>query len=449
MKIKTIVCAVFAATLMSSCNYDDGELWNAVNGQEERISALEKWQKTVAEQLKSLQGILTATDYVTDVERVTKDGKEGYKISFLHKAPITLYYNEDSEVSGSSDEVVGVAQEEDTGKWYWTLNGKPLKVENKTVYVNGSDDIKVEINSDGSTKLSFGTNEVIVPGPITHPVTGVVEDGNVVTISLNGGAAIDVPKYLNLSNLLLNEYAKEDAGEQIYDLNLPQGYVIKMLDVIPQGWIMEVTDAALKVVYPSSGEAVMTFLISDGKTQTVMKTVTFKVTSQETWTSVEFLGSGNKIVIPAGAANIRVTTKLTSLTAVDVRDDICEILKRNENVINIDMSSLPLSVAFPANAFLVDANAGAIDLTKCGQNNSIVSITLPASIPNIFNYAFANCKALKSITIPGDLTNRAYSDTWFAGCENFETIYVRAEKVIAYKTAWSAVAGKIQGIPTE
>ena len=42
MKLKSILCVVFAATLLGSCSYDDGDLWDAVNGQEERISALEK-----------------------------------------------------------------------------------------------------------------------------------------------------------------------------------------------------------------------------------------------------------------------------------------------------------------------------------------------------------------------------------------------------------------------
>ena len=41
MKLKSILCVVFAATLLGSCSYDDGDLWDAVNGQEERISALD------------------------------------------------------------------------------------------------------------------------------------------------------------------------------------------------------------------------------------------------------------------------------------------------------------------------------------------------------------------------------------------------------------------------
>ena len=77
MKIKTILCTLCAVTVLGSCSYDDDGLWDAVNGQEERISALEKWQKTVVDQLNSLQGILTATDYVTNVGKVEKDGAQG------------------------------------------------------------------------------------------------------------------------------------------------------------------------------------------------------------------------------------------------------------------------------------------------------------------------------------------------------------------------------------
>ena len=72
MKIKTILCTLCAVTVLGSCSYDDDGLWDAVNGQEERISALEKWQKTVVDQLNSLQGILTATDYVT--KRMVRKG---------------------------------------------------------------------------------------------------------------------------------------------------------------------------------------------------------------------------------------------------------------------------------------------------------------------------------------------------------------------------------------
>ncbi|WP_277135513.1 PL29 family lyase N-terminal domain-containing protein [Bacteroides congonensis] len=433
MKLRTILCAVFTATLLGSCSYDDGELWDAVNGQEERISALEKWQKTVVEQLNSLQGILTATDYITDVEKVTKDGKEGYKISFLHAAPITLYYNVDNEVSGTGENVIGVAQEEGTGKWHWTLDGEALTVDGKTVYVNGGDDIKVEVNADGSTKLTIGDNEVTVPGPITHPVTGVSDKDNVVTIALNGGTTVDLPKYLNLSKLLLDEYKKETAGEQTYELNLPEGYIIKLLDVVPADWIIEVNNSALRVVYPNSGDAVVTFLISDGKTQTVMKTVTFKAAADpgSTWITIEY--SGALIEIPSGAVSVKVTTAST-ITTPALRDNICKPLKETKSVVNIDLSGVSLATAFPANAFYMSTPS----VPETDYNTSIENIILPeGNYPNIFGAAFKNCSVLKSVTINTTSTIPGqYSSEWFVGCGALESIFVPADKVETYKSTW-------------
>lgn len=435
MKIKTILCAVFAATLMGSCNYDDGELWDAVNGQEERISALEKWQKTVVEQLNSLQGILTATDYITNVEKVTKDGKEGYKISFLHAAPITLYYNDDKEVSSTGENVIGVAEEESTGKWYWTLDGEALVVDGKTVYVNGGDDIKVEVNVDGSTKLTIGDNEVTVPGPITHPVTGVTESSNVVTITLNGGATIDVPKYLDLSNILLTEYSRETTGEQNYKLDLPESYIIKVLDPIPAGWIIEATNATLRVVFPASGEVSVTFLISDGKTQTVMKSVTFKAASDpgNTWITVEYKDVA--ISIPDGASNIKVIGNASTLSPANFAKFITDPLKAVSSVKNIDLSEVTYTKAFPSNAFYMNFPS----IPEKDKNLSIETIILPKGIINIWQYAFKNCIALKSVTINTSTSIPAqFSADWFSNCDVLESIFVPADKVETYKSTWDA-----------
>lgn len=435
MKLKSILCAVFAATLLGSCSYDDGDLWDAVNGQEERISALEKWQKTVVEQLNSLQGILTATDYITDVEKVTKDGKEGYKISFLHAAPITLYYNNDNEVSGTGENVIGVAEEESTGKWYWTLDGEALVVDGKTVYVNGGDDIKVEVNADGSTKLTIGDNEVTVPGPITHPVTGVTESSNVVTITLNGGATIDVLKYLDLSNILLTEYSKETIGEQNYELNLPESYIIKVLDPIPAGWTIEATNATLRVVFPASGEVSVTFLISDGKTQTVMKSVTFKAASDpgNTWITVEY--KGVTISIPDGASNIKIIGNASALSPANFAKFITDPLKAVSSVKNIDLSEVTYTKAFPSNAFYMNFPS----IPEKDKNLSIETIILPKGIINIWQYAFKNCIALKSVTINTSTSIPAqFSADWFGNCDVLESIYVPADKVETYKSTWDA-----------
>lgn len=449
MKIKTILCAVFAATLMGSCNYDDGELWDAVNGQEERISALEKWQKTVVEQLNSLQGILTATDYITNVEKVTKDGKEGYKISFLHAAPITLYYNDDKEVSGTGENVIGVAEEEGTGKWYWTLDGEALIVDGKTVYVNGGDDIKVEVNADGSTKLTIGDNEVVVPGPITHPVTGVTESDNVVTVTLNGGVTIELPKYVNLGQYLEDSYTGQSQTVE-YPIAIPAGYVIKILDKLPNGWVIDITTEAntnMSVTYPAEGKIKVTFLISDGQTQTIMKTVTFDAGAAAgiVWTTVNYAGTALTPEDLGGAKNIKVKGDTGSGSA-GALNNILNVLKDPANgIVNIDLSEVIHNKPLPANAFKYNDNV---------NNTTIESIILPITITEIWGNVFANCTALRSVTIGTSNTiANSNTSTWFVNCTSLESIFVPADKVEGYKTSWgekdASLVDKIKSIPVE
>ena len=446
MKLKSILCVVFAATLLGSCSYDDGDLWDAVNGQEERISALEKWQKTVVEQLNSLQGILTATDYITDVEKVTKeDGTEGYKISFLHASPITLFYNKDGEVSGTNEESIGVDKGDDS-KWYWTLGGEPLQVDGKTIYVNSGDVIKMETNQDGSTKLTIGDNSVTIPSyPVAHPVTGVTQSGNIVTITLNGGATVELPKYINWNGYLAAEYSKETAGEEIYPIVLPEGCIMRMLDTNPSNWTIQVTGSGnntkLKVVYPATGEATVAFLLSDGETQTVIKTVTFKAATDPgiQWTTIEYTGA--IITIPEGVSSIKVTGTCSG-GAPSFRDHIATPLKTASGVVNIDLSELVYSAAIPANAFYINLPA----LPEKDKNTSIETIILPKGTINIFNLAFKNCVALKSLTILS-ATTLGYNATAFEGCDALESIFVATDKVEAYKAGWSALADKIKPLP--
>lgn len=115
-----------AVSLLSSCNYDDTKLWDAVNGQEERISALEKWSEEVNAQLKALQTLIQCEDFVTSVEPVMKDGKQvGYKINFHSAESITLYTNSEGMVEGTNTPDVVPVQLEN-GRWVWQVNGEIL-----------------------------------------------------------------------------------------------------------------------------------------------------------------------------------------------------------------------------------------------------------------------------------------------------------------------------------
>lgn len=88
--------------LLASCNkYDDSELWDAVNGIDTRLSALEKTCKEMNVNISALQTIvdvLETNDYVTNVTAVMEDGVEiGYKIDFNVHSSITIYHGKDGE----------------------------------------------------------------------------------------------------------------------------------------------------------------------------------------------------------------------------------------------------------------------------------------------------------------------------------------------------------------
>ena len=116
-KIFTLFTLAFTIAL-SSCKYDDTDLWNAVNDQEERIAALEEWQQTTNNNLTALQTLINTMDYITSVSPILQSGDTiGYTINFYQSDPISIYNGTTSEI--------GVTQDA-SGNWLWTIDGEVL-----------------------------------------------------------------------------------------------------------------------------------------------------------------------------------------------------------------------------------------------------------------------------------------------------------------------------------
>ena len=133
---------------LSGCGYDDDEVWNAINDQEERIAALEEWQKTANENIAALQAIVNGNDYITSVEEI-KEGDEviGYTINFYRQGEVTIYNGKDGEKGDMP--VISVTEGED-GRWYWTVNGELLEDANgNPVCASGKDGEDGEDGEDG------------------------------------------------------------------------------------------------------------------------------------------------------------------------------------------------------------------------------------------------------------------------------------------------------------
>ena len=165
---------------LSGCGYDDDEVWNAINDQEERIAALEEWQKIANENIAALQAIVNGNDYITSVEEI-KEGDEiiGYTINFHRQGEVTIYNGKDGEKGDMP--VIGVSEGED-GRWYWTVNGELLEdADSNPVCANGKDGEDGEDGEDGADGSS-GSNGSSAPIPQVKTENGEVY------LSVDGGA---------------------------------------------------------------------------------------------------------------------------------------------------------------------------------------------------------------------------------------------------------------------
>ena len=143
MKKLLAFAALFAVVALTSCKYDDDDLWNSVHGLENRVAKLEELCKQMNTNISSLQTIVTAIQnnvYVTGTTPLMKDGKEiGYTITFSKGNPITIYHGKDGQDGeDGTTPTIGVKKDTD-GVYYWTLNGEFIVVDGGKIQAEGKD----------------------------------------------------------------------------------------------------------------------------------------------------------------------------------------------------------------------------------------------------------------------------------------------------------------------
>ena len=143
MKKLLAFAALFAVVALTSCKYDDDDLWNSVHGLENRVAKLEELCKQMNTNISSLQTIVTALQnnvYVTGTTPLMKDGKEiGYTITFSKGNPITIYHGKDGQDGEDGiTPTIGVKKDTD-GVYYWTLNGEFIVVDGEKIQAEGKD----------------------------------------------------------------------------------------------------------------------------------------------------------------------------------------------------------------------------------------------------------------------------------------------------------------------
>lgn len=152
MKTKKIWVALLVAGMsfgMGSCTKEDiDDIRKELQEQDDRLTTLEEWQKSVNTNISSLQTLIEALedkDYVTGVTPLT-DGS-GYEITFLKSGKITINHGKKGDTGATP--AISVKQDTDT-KYYWTVNGEWLLDAGNKIPVTGE---------APQVRINTGTNE--------------------------------------------------------------------------------------------------------------------------------------------------------------------------------------------------------------------------------------------------------------------------------------------------
>jgi hypothetical protein len=133
-----VSCAMVLA-MACSTEYDDTELWDAVNSQDDRIAALEAWQKQVNADISSLKTLVAASqngDYIVSVEPFT-NGNGGYIVTLSSGQKLTINNGAKGDKGDTGySPVIGVKMDTN-GVYYWTLDGEFIIVNDQKFPVTG------------------------------------------------------------------------------------------------------------------------------------------------------------------------------------------------------------------------------------------------------------------------------------------------------------------------
>lgn len=214
MKKLLAFAALFAVVALTSCKYDDDDLWNSIHGLENRVAKLEELCKQMNTNISSLQTIVTALQnnvYVTGTTPLMKDGKEiGYTITFSKGNPITIYHGKDGQ-DGEDGITPTISVKKDTdGVYYWTLNGEFIVVDGGKIQAEGKDgtngttpQFKIENdywfvsynNGANWTQLGKATGEDGIGGDSMFSGVDYETSTDYVIFTLSNGTQIKLPTW--------------------------------------------------------------------------------------------------------------------------------------------------------------------------------------------------------------------------------------------------------------
>ena len=450
-----IACSMVCACMfgLSSCgdDYDDSELRGDIENLEDRITALEEWQKSVNTDIRSLQSLVAALenkDYVTAVTPL-EDGT-GYVISFLKSGNVTIKHGERGEQGEKGEDgttpVISVKPDTD-GKYYWTVNGEWLLDNGNKMPVTGEKGDKGDKGDKApQVRINTDTNEweISTDGGTTWASTGVKATGNKGNTGAQGEKGDSMFSSIDNSN---EAYVELTLADGVTKIKLPKYAAFSIAFESDEVFYASPSDNELKLVLPvtlkesdyrSIVATVTTTNGADVQTRSTGNQWNITVT-KPTFGADGALVEGSAKVAIKGTENTRladtyllrvalVAANGTEVTAsrlvryfdgaiVESQSDITDntvkrlawkgdMAETDFEYIRNNMSStlevLDLSATtlteLPTRALAFYSSMGLSD------NKTLKEVILPDGLTTIGNSTFAMCKALYKLNIPSTVT---------------------------------------------
>ena len=249
----------------SACSYDDSDLWEAVDGIENRVENLELASTQMNADIKTLQTIIEALQDGISIASVTLTAN-GYTIVFSDGTEATIT----NGIDGASAPEISVRKADD-GLYYWALGGEWLIVDGEKVCATAADGSEAvvlqvrinpttrewEISTDGVVWRSTG---VFAKGDNGESIFADVDTSNpgYVVFTLTDGTEFRVPCYDASAPLFV---IQEADGTQVIRCGESKSYRVETADIAsytiskPDGWRVSFVGDTLTVTAPSEANA--------------------------------------------------------------------------------------------------------------------------------------------------------------------------------------------------